>query len=577
MANKEYPNIPGYKIKEVLGRGGMGIVYLAIQESLNRLVALKVTLPSLGEQDESFNQRFVQEANITASLNNSHIITIYDSGVFDQSSYMSMEYVSTGNLDDVDRNTMNEKQICELFIDICRGLAAAHKADLVHRDIKPDNILINEDGKAIVTDFGIVKSLNLSSALTKTGLTIGTPKYMSPEQILAKPLDGRSDLYSVGVMFYDFLEGRVPFDDLTPAAIHIQHLQSEPKNLSKANQRYQPIINKLLMKEKEDRYSTANELINDLQIIVSNYSGDTTITDNDNRTEISFSTIRKGEPPFKPRLKPEKESSNSKHKRIPILKYALILLVITGLGTGGYFYSQKNEIFTDCADCPNMVVIPAGSFQMGSSESNDEKPIHKVYIKQFSMSQTEVTFEQWDLCYNAGGCSHNPQDEGWGRGLRPVINVSWNDAQEYIRWLNRETSKIYRLPSESEWAYAAYAGSTAMYSWGESINCKLADYNDDKCNSKGTSPVKSYAKNKFGLYDMHGNVWEWVEDKWHNNYNEAPTNGSAWTIGGSSHRVLRGGSWKQGAMELRTAFRDYFTPTSRAFNNGFRLAQDKQP
>jgi formylglycine-generating enzyme required for sulfatase activity len=573
MTNKEYPNIPGYKIKEILGRGGMGIVYLAIQESLNRLVALKVTLPALAEQDQSFNERFVQEANITASLNNSHIITIYDSGVFDQSSYMSMEYVSTGNLDDVDRNTMNDKQICELFIDICRGLSAAHKADLVHRDIKPDNILINEDGKAIVTDFGIVKSLNLSSALTKTGLTIGTPKYMSPEQILAKPLDGRSDLYSVGIMLYDFLEGRVPFDDLTPAAIHIQHLQSEPSNLSKTNLIFQPIINNLLMKEKEDRYSTANELINDLQIIASNTS-DNTLVDIENRTGISFSTIRKGEPPLKPQLKSEKTTATSMRKGIPVLKYVIILLIITALGIVGYFYSQKNEIFQDCTDCPNMVVIPAGSFQMGSNESDDEEPIHKTYIKQFSMSQTEVTFEQWDICFNAGGCSHNPQDEGWGRGQRPVINVSWNDAQEYIQWLNRETGKKYRLPSESEWEYAAHAGSANIYSWGDSINCKLADYNDDKCNSKGTSPVKSYAKNKFGLYDMHGNVWEWVEDKWHNNYNEAPSNGSAWISGNSTHRVLRGGSWYQGAMELRSAFRDYFTPTNRAFNNGFRLARD---
>ena len=571
MTKKKYPDIPGYEIKEVLGKGGMGIVYLAIQKSLNRLVALKVTLPSLSEQDESFNQRFVQEANITASLNNSNIITIYDSGVFDQSSYMSMEYVSTGNLDDLDRKNMNDTKICELFIDICSGLAAAHRADLVHRDIKPDNILINEDGKAIVTDFGIVKTLNLSSALTKTGLTIGTPKYMSPEQILAKPLDGRSDLYSVGIMLYDFLEGNVPFDDLTPAAIHIKHLQSEPKNLSDFNEKYQPIINKLLMKDKDDRYSTANELIKDLKKIANGGSIIGNIDDVD-RTQMSFHTVTKKLKPLPANL--QKKVDKSKKKKIPYLIYGLLLLAISTLIIGGYYFYNKNELFTDCTDCPIMVVIPSGSFQMGSTESDDEQPVHAVNIKKFAMSQSEVTFDQWDACYNAGGCSHNPQDEGWGRGLRPVINVSWNDAKEYVQWINRETSQNYRLPSEAEWAYAARARSTTKYSWGDSINCNLADYNDDKCNSKGTSPVNSYAKNKFGLYDMHGNVWEWVEDNWHDNYNYAPIDGSPWISGGSSHHVLRGGSWYYDAPGLRSAFRDYSMPNRRDYNNGFRLARD---
>jgi serine/threonine-protein kinase PpkA len=178
MNNLPYPNIPGYEIKKVLGKGGMGIVYLAIQTSLNRQVALKVTLPKLAEQDESFKKRFIKEANTTASLNNSNIITIHDTGEFEDCSYMSMEFIPTGSLSDLERNSLDDKQICKLFIGICRGLAAAHKADLVHRDIKPDNILINEEGKAIVTDFGIVKTLYPSTAISKAGLIIGSPQYM---------------------------------------------------------------------------------------------------------------------------------------------------------------------------------------------------------------------------------------------------------------------------------------------------------------------------------------------------------------------------------------------------------------
>lgn len=346
MTKAQFPNIPGYEIENILGKGGMGIVYLAIQKSLNRLVALKVTLPALAEQDESFNQRFVQEANITASLNNSNIITIYDSGVFEKSSYMSMEYISTGDLSDLDRSRLNDQQICELFIGICRGLAAAHKAKLVHRDIKPDNILINEEGKAIVTDFGIVKTLNDSTALTKTGLTIGSPKYMSPEQILAKPLDGRSDLYSVGIMLYDFLEGKVPFDDLTPSAIHIRHLQEEPKNLSVSNQIYQPIISKLLMKNKDDRYNSAEDLINAFQIVSGSTIVGTQIHIEDTQVSSDQTIVTdKSEPISKLNIKANgtiannksEQSSNSNYYILP----SILIVFLTIASYFGYHFYKK--------------------------------------------------------------------------------------------------------------------------------------------------------------------------------------------------------------------------------------------
>ncbi len=236
------------------------------------------------------------------------------------------------------------------------------------------------------------------------------------------------------------------------------------------------------------------------------------------------------------------------------------------------------EIFQDCTDCPVMVVIPSGSFKMGSDDGDDdEQPIHRVAIKQFSMGQTEVTFKQWDACYDAGGCSYNPEDKGWGRGNRPVINVTWNDAKEYITWLNNQTGKHYRLPSESEWEYAARSGSSKKYSWGNNIDCSQARYgfHSDECGKQfSTDPVKSFASNKFKLYDMHGNVWEWVEDKWHDNYSGAPSKGESWIAGSVSNRVMRGGSWYYFASGLRSANRFQYAPTSRDFNTGFRLAQD---
>ena len=227
----------------------------------------------------------------------------------------------------------------------------------------------------------------------------------------------------------------------------------------------------------------------------------------------------------------------------------------------------------DCEDCPTMVYIPSGSFQMGSNESDSEKPIHTVKVKQFYMGQTVVTFDQWYACYKDGDCSHYPEDEDWGRGSRPVINVNWNDAQQYIAWINRKTGKKYRLPSEAEWEYAAKAGGNSKYSTGNSISCRQARYSG--CGSETTVSVRSYSANNYGLYDMHGNVWEWVEDCWNNSYKGAPVNGSAWQSGDCSKRVMRGGDWYSIASYLRSASRGTKTSSARGYNSGFRIAQDK--
>ena len=212
---------------------------------------------------------------------------------------------------------------------------------------------------------------------------------------------------------------------------------------------------------------------------------------------------------------------------------------------------SAGERFRDCPDCPDMVVIPAGRFRMGCVSGLDcrdrEKPVHEVTIPHaFALSTHEVTFAQWDACVEGGGCGgHRPEDEGWGRGDLPVINVSWEDAQSYVTWLSRETGESYRLPSESEWEYAARAGTATKYSWGNEIGVNRA--NCDGCGSRWdnqrTAPVGSFAPNGFGLYDMHGNVWEWVEDCWNGSYAGAPSDGGAWESGNCAERVLRGGSW----------------------------------
>ncbi len=232
---------------------------------------------------------------------------------------------------------------------------------------------------------------------------------------------------------------------------------------------------------------------------------------------------------------------------------------------------------------PEMVVIPAGRFYMGCVSGQDcsslEMPVHEVTISQaFAVSKYEVTFENWDRCVAVGGCGgYRPDDEGWGRGSRPVIYVSWDDAQEYVSWLSRQTGQTYRLLSEAEWEYVARAGSSTAYSWGNGIGSNRANCLDCGDQWSSTAPVGSFAANAFGVHDMHGNVFEWVEDCWNAGYAGAPSDGSAWRSGDCSERVLRGGSWFFDPGDLRSAYRDWFAPGYRLGYYGFRVARTLTP
>ena len=243
---------------------------------------------------------------------------------------------------------------------------------------------------------------------------------------------------------------------------------------------------------------------------------------------------------------------------------------------------KPGATFKDCEDCPEMVVIPAGSFLMGSPPDplpdpfsdekpvkigdDDEKPQHQVQIKSFAIGKYEVTQEQYHALMGV-----NPS-RFKGRTL-PVEQVSWDDAQEFVKKLSVKTGKSYRLPSEAEWEYAARAGSTTDFSFGNGEK-QLAEYawfgqnSGDKTHSVGLKKP-----NAFGLYDMHGNVWEWTQDCWNKNYSKAPKDGSAWTTGDCSLRVVRGGSWISYPSFLRSAVRNGYSAADRFSSSGFRVAR----
>ena len=207
--------------------------------------------------------------------------------------------------------------------------------------------------------------------------------------------------------------------------------------------------------------------------------------------------------------------------------------------------------------------------------SDDEKPAHQVSLSAFQMGKYEVTFDEWDACEQAKACPH-AEDEGWRRGKRPVINVSWNDiTQKYIPWLNKQTGKRYRLPTEAEWEYAARAGGESAYPWGSSINCNQArySYGSDECKgSDKTITVGSYPANVWGLHDTAGNVWEWVQDWYGTDYYRSSPASTPEGPSSGTYRVLRGGSWGSYGQYLRSANRGNYTPADRSHNVGFRLA-----
>jgi formylglycine-generating enzyme required for sulfatase activity len=231
----------------------------------------------------------------------------------------------------------------------------------------------------------------------------------------------------------------------------------------------------------------------------------------------------------------------------------------------------------DCAACPVMVSLTPGSFTMGSNAGDiSERPPHRVTIgAPFAIGKYNVTVEQWNACVAASACPKLSSENGSVTNA-PARDLSWDEVQQYIKWLSKMTGKPYRLPTEAEWEYAARGGSATTYWWGDQMrkgntNCKGCGdpWHDEKPENVGT-----FAANAYGLYDMGGNVWEWVSDCWHSSYKDAPADGRAWDAPGCDMRVIRGGSWREGADYMLVSTRFKYSESVRQSQNGFRVAKD---
>jgi len=532
-----------FKLISPIGFGGMGIVWKAIDlanstEQQQEIVALKMLPPEIAAKATDL-KRLKEEAQRARKLSHPNIVNVYNwhedpnSGVI----IIEMEYLTGRSIDKVlaeeGTPSIPLKRVIELLRPVARAVDWAYdQHQLVHRDLKPGNVILTDDDTIKVLDFGlsaVARASSGGSALVQDAS--GTQEYMPPEARRVHKVKRTRDVYALGVMAYELLTSECPWPGTTAMfRAEEKHEDDWPEKPSSiTNEQWQALKNSLAYK------ATA-------------------------RPETLYQTIEVLDGAALKAVKEQQlEEASVKKKRQQAEAKKLV---------------------------GKMVSIPAGKFKMGSNELDAEQPIHTVSIPSFLMGETAITFAQWDACVAAGGCKYKPEDEGWGRGDRPVINVSHDDVtQEYIPWLNKQTGKTYRLPTEAEWEYAARAGTTSAYSTGNCINTSQANYDGNydwnNCGAKTghyeakTVKVASFAPNAYGLYDMHGNVWEWTQDGWNGDYKGAPEDGSARMTGDCGEFVLRGGSWYGLPNYLRSAFRSWNSASERSLYNGFRLVQGR--
>ena len=862
-----------YRIDRVLGKGAMGVVYEGFDPNLGRHVAIKTILKSHMDERmaKDYSARFKREAQAVGKLNHPNVVQVHDFGEEGDMAYLVMEFIKGKELKSYfdDNQRFDLKTAVRIMSELCEALEFAHKAGIIHRDVKPGNVMLDAEQRVKLTDFGVARIQDATGThMTQAGSMVGTPAYMSPEQIAGRPVDARSDVFSAGIILYQFLTGEMPFTGQGAWTIAKKIMQDEPALPSTLDRALSPvwdeIVSKALAKEVGKRYQSARALSQALKHALEGGSTD----DESEKTiaipakklpgaarpgqqeaELEFwRSIKDGNDPedfelyvqqfpngiyaalakrkiaklrggadvtqaptltqaptvagtqtmvqtptnppapapaapytqtiaLTPPPQPAPHSTvpptgiapapdvappAMEHSSMPMmLGVGVALAILAAIGWFAWkpapeapkaqapvqdtklLEAQKREAeekaklaaaeqaavaqpkpapapalaketaaekaareraekaeaarlaaakaqaekeaaaaaaalkkaelarleeekalttrkaseakaaeekraaaaaalalaekhaaeaaerdrvlraaaereatekaaaesaerarlakleeaqaaatrpgrgFRDCQGCPEMVILPLGSYNMGSPASEagrapTEGPQHRVSItQQIAVGKFEVTFDEWAMCVREGGCKENPGDGGWGKGRRPVINVSWNDAKQYVKWLADKTGKGYRLLSEAEWEFAARGGNGAAFSFGNSISADQANYDAAFAYAGGatgtklgkTATVGSYKPNAFGLYDMHGNVGEWIEDCLNDTYAGAPADGSVWSSGNCGQRLVRGGSWESNPSVVRSASRAYFIPFVRLNSVGLRVAR----
>jgi formylglycine-generating enzyme required for sulfatase activity/tRNA A-37 threonylcarbamoyl transferase component Bud32 len=542
-------------IEKPIGGGGYGITYRAKDNNSGNLVVIK-TLNAKRQAEIDFPQqqvKFVNEALRLARCSHPHIVQVYE--VIEEGGLwgMVMEHIDGDDLAvylEKQGKPLSETEALRYVQQVGQALEYVHGKGFLHRDVKPNNILLRRSTKeAVLIDFGLTREFTVGKTGSMT--SANTEGYAPVEQYERRGNFGAyTDVYALAATLYSLLTEEVPI----PAQFR-KHAQLPPpqKINSKISDRVNHAILKGMEMEPTDRSQTVGEWLAMLSLQNPSLNSSTPLPE---KWVVGLGV------PFPTR-------------RFEF-KYAKIdkSLKITHHPGQGEFFAEDlgNGVVLE------MVAIPGGTFLMGSPESEKERssyesPQHKVTIQPFFMGKFTITQEQYQAVMGKNP-AHFPGKK------RPVEYVSWDDAVEFCAMLSNKTGKKYQLPSEAQWEYACRAGTTTPFHFGETITTDLVNYDGNYpygSAPKGkyreqTTDVGSFPANAFGLYDMHGNVWEWCQDEWHKNYDNAPSDGSAWLNENDNQKLLRGGSWYDNPGYCRGAIRNYgYSRDVRDVNFGFRV------
>ncbi len=667
---------PGYRLQEyeilrVLGVGGFGITYLCFDNNLDQARAIKEYLPNdwairlpdntvkwkATESKEDFEaglKSFLDEARRLAKFKHDNIVKVHRSFSELGTAYIVMEYAEGETLSSIldQKGTLNEKELKSVLMPILNGLEEVHKV-LIHRDIKPGNIIIRDaDESPVLLDFGSARQTAGSKSKSMTAIV--TAGFAPIEQYSTQGNQGPwTDIYALGCLCYRALSGESPRE----APLRIRNDPLVPISQlckGKADPHFLAAIDWAMKVYEEERpqdisswraallegkqtpttaptpasaAATASAKVDNtnatvkpkkrfpvlMSIVLLILAGvgvavllpsfvepentqEPTVTPIAmNETEDATVTSETEDPPpeavvVAPPVTPDPEPVITEPAEVEVapaqprnqVEMPPTVTDLIANASPAPNVSGAGQVFrdrlTDGSLGPVMVTLPMGTFEMGHSLGNgepDEQPAHiVVQATPFAMGKYEITFEEFDNFATALGITV-PDDAGWGRSNQPVLNINWYDAAAYARWLSEQTGEIYRLPSEAEWEYAGRAGSASSYAWGGSVGEAMANCVGCAASSRNApAPVGSFPVNAFGLHDMQGNVWEWVEDCARDSYLGAPIDGSVWIGDEVCSRILRGGSWQSSPNQLRSSFRNWYPSADQDNTVGFRLVRE---
>lgn len=594
-------------------------MYLAEDPRLNRQVAIKtVELPHAADADEQRQMlvRFLREARTVARLEHHNIVGVYDLLDEGNSVFVVMEYVDGRDLGKLRGRQIEWQLAGRIAVDAAGGLDYAHSKGIVHRDVKPANLLIAESGEVKITDFGIAKIMT-ASTMTATGLVIGTIEYMSPEQLRGRAIDGRSDQFSLAVIIFQMLTGTRLYDIVEDGpALMYKVLEEIPPLATSMNPELplavDEVLARALAKDPDRRFETCGEFARSIEAALASKpnallppipwpSTERGSSGLQAKVATDLGLVHPEEPAFhppepvpapEPEPKPvEKEEESEKetdHPRRPIAGLAIASLIAIGIsysvfhswstvpgrtddGRDAKSQAEENQLVAPPADLQKRVnpkdgltyvFIPPGTFTMGCSPNDtecdaNEQPAHDVTLtKGFWLSETETTQAAYQKVIHTRPSYFKGED-------LPVEQVTWEEASSYCKAVGG------RLPTEAEWEWAARGGTTrARYGPAKDIGWY------SEISNNATHPVKQKAPNYYGLYDMLGNTWEWVADRYGENYYSQTRNRDPQGPPTGSYRVLRGGSWFNIGRFLRASHRVKTLATDRYNAAGFRCALD---